>query len=168
MTENDYKLRQAHIDWMLEHADALTHAITLTLKPYCVIPTERGEMRDTLTPIAASRNFHHFLRRLNKSVFGHAAQRYDKSVVVLPMLEGRRTDKLLHYHCAFGFPTFLQDAAIDAKVRCAWQQTQFGNEQIKIKRMATTGWLSYMGKDIRSTADELDISNVRLPSASLA
>ena len=84
------------------------------------------------------------------------------------MLEGRRTDKLLHYHCAFGFPTFLSDAAIDAKVRCAWQQTQFGNEQINIKRMATTGWLSYMGKDIRSTADELDITNVRLPSASLA
>ena len=168
MTENDDKLRQAHIDWMLEYADALTHAVTLTLKPYCIIPTDRGEMRNTLTPLAASQNFHHFLRRLNTSVFGHAAQRYNKTVAVLPLLEGGRTGKLLHYHCAFGFPGFLTEAAIDSKVRCGWQQTQFGNEQIKIKPMVTTGWLIYMGKDIRSNADELDVANVCLPSASLA
>lgn len=169
MTENDFKIRQAHIDWMQQYANEFTHAATLTLKPYRVVPTARGEMRETITQSAASQDFSFFIRRLNASLFGHAAKRYGKSIVIMPTLEGLHNGKLLHYHCALGqFPTQLCEKAIEAKIREAWQKTRFGNEQVDVRRMATAGWLSYMGKEIRSNnADALDIANVRLPSASL-
>jgi len=169
MTHDDFKLRQAHIDWMEQYAGALTHAATLTLKPYRVVLTARGEIRDPITPLAASQDFGFFIQRLNASLFGHAAKRYGKSIAILPTLEGLQRGKLLHYHCAFGqFPTQHSDKAIEAKIREAWQKTRFGNEQVDVRRMATAGWLSYMGKEIRSNnADALDIANVRLPSASL-
>lgn len=169
MTENDFKIRQAHIDWMQQYANEFTHAATLTLKPYRVVPTARGEMRETITQTAASQDFGFFIRRLNASLFGHAAKRFGKSIAILPTLEGLQHGKLLHYHCALGqFPTQLCEKAIEAKIREAWQKTRFGNEQVDVRRMATAGWLSYMGKEIRSyNADALDVANVRLPSASL-
>ncbi len=105
----------------------------------------------------------HFINRLNCNLFNTAMRRNGASIAILPVLEGEATHKLLHYHCAIGnFPAALCDKAIAAKIKWAWQQTHFGNEQIDIQRIQTTGWLTYMGKEVgRKDACVIDWENLR-------
>ena len=169
MTEDQLLLRATCLEWMLKHADQFTHAVTLTLKPYRIVATEIGDVRQILTPIEAQTNFRHFLKRLNAEVYGNATKRFGRSVTVMPLLEGQATHKLLHYHCALGnFPVELCAKAIEAKIASAWHQTSFGNEQVDIQPMRTSGWLNYAGKEIGfRNADVIDWVNVRLTAASL-
>lgn len=169
MTENQIRIRAASLEWMHQHADQFTHAVTLTLKPYRLVAARNWDVRQVLTAIEAQTTFRHFLNRLNANTFGNAARRYGKSITAIPLLEGEATHKLLHYHCALGnFPTALCDKVINAKITNAWHQTPFGNEQIDIQPMRTTGWLNYAGKEIGfRDADVIDWANVRLPAASL-
>jgi hypothetical protein len=169
MTENQLLIRKASLEWMNENAEHLTHAVTLTLKPYRVVTTARGEFKQALTVIDAQRTFKQFLNRLNASVYKNAAKRCGKSVSVIPVIEGQATHKHLHYHCALGnFPATLCEKTIKAIIVSAWQQTEFGNEQIDIQPMQTIGWINYCGKEIGlKNADVIDWGNVRLPATSL-
>jgi hypothetical protein len=169
MTNDQLLLRAACFGFMQKHADRFSHAVTLTLKPYRIVASPVGDQRQVLTPIEASANFHHFLNRLNAELFGNAAKRFEKSVTAIPLLEGQATHKLLHYHCALGnFPIDLCEKGIAAKITSAWHLTAFGNAQIDIQPMRTSGWLNYAGKEIGfRNADVIDWENVRLPAASL-
>ena len=163
MTDNEYKQRKVTLDWMLEHADCYTHAVTLTMKQSRRILTDRGEMRDDLTVYSANANMRHFIRRVNCELFGNAAKRYGKSIAIVSSLEGVLTGKNLHYHCAIGnLPDRLCERAIEGSIRGAWLQTNFGNRQMHIERMQTNGWLNYMVKDIgRQNCEVLDWENKR-------
>ena len=169
MTENQLRQRAACFEWMLKHADQFSHAVTLTLKPYRIVATDKGDVCQVLTDIEAKNTLRQFLNRLNASLFGNAAKRHGKSVTVIALLEGTASKKLLHYHCALGnFPADQCEKAIDAKITSAWHLTAFGNEQVKIKPMQTAGWLTYSGKEIGfANADVIDWENVRLSAASL-
>ncbi len=169
MTERQLRQRAASIEWMLERADQFSHAVTLTLKPYRIVATDKGDVCQVLTDIEAKNTFRQFVKRLNISIFGNAAKRYGKSLNVIPMLEGKATKKSPHYHCALGgFPADLCEAAIAAKIASAWHLTAFGNEQVKVKPMQTSGWLTYSSKEIGLTeTDVIDWENVRLAAASL-
>ena len=121
-------------------------------------------MREGLTKYNAIANMRHFINRLNAALYGNAAKRYGKSIAILTVLEGGEgTGKLLHYHCAIGnLPQRLCDKAVEGSIRGAWLQTGFGNEQMHIERMQTTGWLGYMAKDLRTAdGDVVDWENVR-------
>ena len=164
MTDNEYRLRKATINWMLEQADSYTHAVTLTLKQARPVMTERGLIQDVLTKYSAIANMRHFINRLNAELFGNAAKRYGKSIAIVTVLEGGKgTGKNLHYHCALGnFPSRLSDRAIEGSIRGAWRQTNFGNEQMHIERIQASGWLSYMGKDVGDAdCDVVDWENTR-------
>lgn len=163
MTNNEIALRNATLEWMLQQADSYTHAVTLTLKPYRSTLTKNGEVREALTKDSASANMRHFINRLNVSLYGNAAKRYGKGITILATIEGEATNKLLHYHCAIGnLPDTNTDKEIQSKIKAAWEQTAFGNEQIDIQRMQTNGWLSYMGKEVGlRNADVVDWENVR-------
>lgn len=89
MTEDQLFIRAACLEWMLKYADQFTHAVTLTLKPYRVIATEFGDVRQALSSIEAKTNFRHFLNRLNANVYGNAAKRFGKSITAMPLLEGQ-------------------------------------------------------------------------------
>ena len=170
MTDNDRKFKKEALDWLLQSADSYTHAVTLTLKPYRIVLTENGQMREVLTRYEATRNFSYFLRRLNASLFGNSPKRYGKSISVLPMLEGEANQKLLHYHCALGnFPASLTEDEIQTKIVTAWHQTPFGNVQTDVQKMHTSGWLTYVAKELgRKNVDVIDLENMRqLPAASL-
>ena len=169
MNALDRTLHKTYLDWMLANADSYTHAVTLTLKPYRIVLTERGQFREALDEMKAQTNFRHFLNRLNANVFGNAAKRHGKSVSVLPILEGQISQKLLHYHCAMGnFRDDLPDAAIASIIQHAWQQTPFGNEQVLVEPMHSTRWVSYIAKELGSSNSvAFDLDNTRLPAASL-
>ena len=163
MTNNEIALQKATMEWMLQKADSYTHALTLTLKPYRTVLTERGEIREALTKDNASANMRHFINRLNASLYGNAAKRYGKSITILATVEGEATNKLLHYHCAIGnLPDTLNEQTIHCKIKAAWEQTNFGNQQVNIQRMQTSGWLGYMSKEVGlHNTDVVDWENVR-------
>jgi hypothetical protein len=170
MNTHRLKLRETQIKWMKENACHFTHAVTLTLKPYRTVINDRGQIRQALTVTEARRSFRLFLNLLNAAMFGHAAKRFKKSVAVIPVLEGQGTGKLLHYHCALGgFRDGMTEEQIRAVIVTLWRSTHFGNNQIDITPMVTSGWMEYMGKEIGiQDADVLDWENVRLPAVSLA
>ncbi len=170
MTSEQIALRKAYIDWLLQNADMYSHAATLTLKPYRIVLTENGQFCQNLSQHEAKQTFRFFINRLNASMFGNKAKKpYSKTIFALPIIEGGYTDKLLHYHCAFGnFPTQLSNDAINARIISAWKQTPFGNEQVDIKPMRNSGWISYISKEFGTSNTEVfDADNARLPNALL-
>jgi hypothetical protein len=169
MTENDIKIHNAYINWLAENSDNYSHAVTLTMKPYRNVLTPKGEIPELLTHYEAERNMRFFLTRLNAEVFGNHYKRRGKSLYALPVLEGVGGLTHLHYHCALGnFPQLLCETAIHAKIESAWKQTPFGNEQVCIKPMRDSGWVTYMGKEIGPhNTVAVDVHNARLPSTSL-
>jgi len=165
MTDENYRLRQATLDWLCAQKDSYTHALTLTMKQTRKLATERGDTFEKLTAYNASRNMRHFLNRLNVSLYGNAAKakRGGKSIRIVSALEGGITGKNFHYHCVIGnLPERLSDTHIGGLIRTVWQQTGFGNEQVDIQRLTTTGWMGYMVKELgRLSCDVIDWENVR-------
>ena len=165
MTNDEYRLKQATLDWMLERADGYTHALTLTMKQTRRVMTERGEVVERLTKYNASTNLRHFINRLNGSLFGNAAKakRGGKTVKLLGALESGVMGRNLHYHCIIGrLPERLTENERSGLIMAAWQQTNFGNEQIHIEQLKTTGWLSYMTKELgKLSCDIIDWENIR-------
>lgn len=74
MTDSEYKLRQATLNWMVAQAESYTHALTLTLKQSRKVKTERGELVERLTRYSATTNMRHFINRLNAALYGNAAK----------------------------------------------------------------------------------------------
>lgn len=163
MTEDQIQIRKASIEWMNQNKSLFTHAVTLTLKPYRVIQSERGRTVQKLSHIEAKQTLRFFLKRLNIALFRKAA-RFGKSVHVVPVLEGQVTNKLLHYHCAVGNIPQDMDASILKLLICdAWAKTPFGNKQADIQLINSTAWFAYMGKEIGiNDADVVDWENVRI------
>lgn len=163
MTEFERRQKLAVLQWMLQLGEGYTHAVTLTLKPYRSILTERGLIRESLTHYSAQSNMRHFINRLNASVYGNTAKRYGRSITLQPMLEGEATNKLLHYHCAVGnFPQTLSQDAITKKIESAWHQTAFGNKQVHVRPIYSNGWQHYINEDVGyKNADVLDSVNLR-------
>lgn len=86
-----------------------------------------------------------------------------KSIKLLGALEGGTTGDNLHYHCVIGrLPERLTNSERDYLIRSAWQQTSFGNEQVHIQTLTTTGWMGYMVKEVgKLSCDIIDWENVR-------
>ncbi|WP_246326945.1 hypothetical protein [Burkholderia guangdongensis] len=150
---------------MIQYAPYLTHAVTLTMKPYREIMTNKGLTTQRLTEIEAKENFRQFIRRLNAAVYGNAAKRFGTSVYVIPVIEGIVTDKLLHYHCMMGnFRGGVDEALIASAIRAAWLQTDFGNFEVDIKPLTSDGWIDYILKEVGiGDADNVDYGNVHVP-----
>lgn len=156
--------RQATTEWLLEHERYFTHAVTLTFKPYTTVMTERGQCNEQLTQEKATQNVRHFINRVNAELYGQNARRNGYSITLVGALEGEATGKHLHYHCAVGnLPANLSAAETYKKIASAWHLTRFGNEQVHVQAMTTTGWLGYISKDVgRMDTDVIDWENVRL------
>jgi hypothetical protein len=97
MTKNT-DIKTATRDWMLGYRSWMTHAVTLTMKQYRIIETDKGQTVQGLTADEARKNFRHFMSRLNRSMYGNGPKRH----YVIPVLEGMATGKNLHYHCVMG------------------------------------------------------------------
>lgn len=102
MTEDQKRIQQASIEWMVRHKDAFNYAVTLTLKSYRRLKNDRGQAVEQLSHFAAKSTLAYFVKRLNIALFGKAAKRFGRSVSIIPVLEGHGADKRLHYHCAIG------------------------------------------------------------------
>jgi hypothetical protein len=126
--------------------------------------TERGQCNEQLTQEKATQDVRHFINRVNAEFYGQNAKRNGYSITLVGAFEGEATNKLLHYHCAIGnLPANVSATEAYKKIASAWHLTRFGNEQVHVQAMTTTGWLGYICKDVgRMDVNVIDWENVRL------
>ena len=135
------------------------YAVTLTMKQG--IPADQyGRAYLRLTPERASQNLGHFLKLLNKRVYGSAHARYKHRIPVIPILEGG-TSKRLHYHLMIDCPRDELKPIYPELIRSLWGRTRWGHQQIDIQADADSGWINYISKlrDKPSFEDSIDWVN---------
>lgn len=103
----------------------------------------------------ASRNFRHFMNRVNRRIFGSASKRYGKKLQVFPVLESNADDRL-HYHILVDRPDRITAAEFDSLIREEWSQTTFGYHEVDVKPVHDDGWLSYLCKGRQKPGGLLD------------
>ena len=134
----DYKkIKNSFIEYASSIQWTNPHAITLTLK-------QRVD-NISINQIIASINFRHFLNRLNRWFFGNAAERYKKSIQVVPVIESNATTRL-HFHAAIERPEHINQIEFDNAIRHCWSKTKWGYNHIDIQPMTDNGWIEYISK----------------------
>ena len=136
------------------------YEVTLTLKQCIYIDHDRGRSRIALTKIDAEQNLRHFLNLLNKRIYGPSAQRHNKRVNVIPILEGGKATRL-HYHLLIDCPRDDLIDAFPAMIITAWRDTTWGYDQTHVSA-CDAGWISYITKlrDKPNFADAIDWTNL--------
>ena len=151
----DRQIQSETIRWMTKFDGRMQLAVTLTFKDY-VRPfrPDGSQGFQGLTPDLAWKTHNQFVARVNEALFGHAARRYDKTIICLPMLHGESTDKRLHLHCAIGDIPNHALAKFEGIARNAWKATMFGWDQVHFQWYRDEGWLRYMNHEL--TAGGMD------------
>ena len=102
--------------------------------------------------------FRHFMKLLNRAVFGAAFRRHGKRLRVLPVLEkGEVCSSSLrsgerapfgrwHIHCAIELPEHLTAAGLEKLIRHCWANVELGHGRILVRGGANAGWINYMLK----------------------
>ena len=139
-------------------------AVTLTLKQVVFAKNEAATVRVPISTDLASQNFRHFLNLLNRRVFGKSATRYQKSVNVIPVLEGGNGDKRFHYHAVIDCPRNDLAKEFPKMIAECWSKTQWGYTEIDIQPKADGGWINYMTKfrDKTDFGTSIDWMNVKV------
>jgi hypothetical protein len=133
--------------WIQTMANDFPLALTLTLKKSIVEKTPRGTVQRAITKQDCERITQRFQQKLNRAVFGHAAERHGKTLKYLPVVEGERSEKNLHLHFAIGgLPSHVRFNQFNALVCEAKKHVQHVDEQHKVD-LADSGWLEYITKE---------------------
>jgi hypothetical protein len=107
--------------------------------------------------------FRHFMKLLNRAVYGAAFCRYDKRLRVLPVIEKgevragglrsweRGTHGRWHIHCAIELPAHLDAVCLEKLIRHCWARVKLGYGRILVRDGANAGWINYMLKNRQKT-----------------
>jgi len=156
----DKRLRDSAIGFFEGYSSYLTHACTFPVRQYvngAEIPA--SQIWD---------NWEKFSKYLNRLIYGHAAKKHGKSLVILPTLEGELTRKNLHFHCAIGCTdrTYEFD---DLKqiINKAWRNMQWTYNNPYIVPFRSNNWIEYMCKEsVRIDLHSIDIVRCSIPAHS--
>ena len=161
----DTTLREAARHFLGNYRKYCTHAVTLTMKQTAWVRNSQGRSCIKLNEDRAHRTLRHAVNRLNRAFWLNAATRKGQTVLVLPFLEGKRYGNRLHYHLQVGnLPTGTTTEALRQALTEAWNNTEFGDEQMDVQALTGTHWLNYITKEIGTKdTDCVDWDNVRVP-----
>ena len=128
--------------------------LTLTLKQALKHPECREtKYRPIWYPIDEyqCRNaFRHFMKVLNRAVYGNAARRYGKQLRVLPILEKEEYGRW-HFHAAIKSPPHIGPDQFKAIIHKCWSKLDWGYRVIEVRPNADRGWINYMLKSRQKT-----------------
>ncbi len=134
--------------WLNSLASDYQYAATLTVKQSLPVLTDRGQHIRKLKRSDCDAIAHRFKLKLNRQVFGKAAERYQKSVNFLAVVEGERSGKNLHFHVALGnFPKHYRSNEIPALVKNAIIQVRELTHEHDVQIM-DSGWMEYITKEL--------------------
>jgi hypothetical protein len=154
------RLRQSIIDFVNFPSWRNPIAVTLTLKQRITILG--GSL--SINKDRCSQNFHHFLNRLNRQLFGNRARRYGKSIPVFSVIE-ESADSRTHIHSLIDRPESVSIEEYKALITHSWKETDWGYNHIHFDENPNEGWIWYMTKPSQKTEFDLSIdwTNYRKP-----
>ena len=116
--------------------------MTLTLKHQMRAADGRAVGLDELL---AKKNFRHFMKLLNRTVFGNANRNHDKRLLVIPALE-KDVHGRWHYHLAIEPPAHMGPEFFQVEIWTCWRRTFWGHDQMHFSATGNDHWLDYMLK----------------------
>ncbi len=134
--------------WLTGLRDEFQFAVTLTLKQLMPVLTTRGayvrKLRRADCDAIASR----FVQKLNRQAFGKSAERHNKSLRYLAVVEGQRSAKNLHLHFAIGgLPSTYQLNEFPRMVKNSVDQVKELDVEHDVQIM-DSGWTDYITKEL--------------------
>lgn len=136
-------------NWLSAISHDYPVAMTFTLKQTEVRQTPCGTHihrleRDDVERIAAR-----LIQKLNREVFGkRAAEKYQRTLKFIVVVEGERSKKRLHLHLAVGgFPEEMRYSRLDSIVVRAKSRVDQIDQQYKVD-LADSGWMEYISKEL--------------------
>ena len=140
--------KSAARDWLRGLSRNYPVALTLTLKQTVVIKTPVGEYKRRLVRDDCDKIAKRFIQKLNREVYGKAAERYGKSLKYLIVVEGERSNKNLHLHIAIGsLPTHVKFNHVSKLISTAKTHVAEIDEQYKVD-ITDSGWMEYISKEL--------------------
>lgn len=142
----------AHSTSPYEHIDAMQDAVRERLAAdydLAVVLTTKWEIK---TGEDAEALLGNFLNRLNESLFGNAAYRHGKHINVFSTIEGLRSNKRVHFNCAFELPANRTLDALKLKIEMCWREVN-GARDTKLTMNEiydADGWIRYTTKELRA------------------
>jgi hypothetical protein len=126
----------------------LAIALTLTLKQSEKIVNPRGISHRKITPDDARRAADHFLKMLDRQVYGHSARRHGKTLPRIVVLQGLKTDKRLHLHMAIGgLPPHVKLTQFRPHMLKAKSLVPLLDDEYDLQ-VADSGWIDYMDDEL--------------------
>jgi hypothetical protein len=138
LTEFEQKLQTALRAYLYEIPRRRPVAVSLTLRQQI--------KQQSIDLYEASKNFRHFMNRLNRKAFGNAACRFGKGLRVIPVLEH---DELVryHHHATIDQPSHLPFEEFKGAIEKCWLKTAWGYDQTHIVPVTNgPGWHRYITK----------------------
>jgi len=153
----DERLQAQTFDWMAQYDEHLTHACTFTLEQF----------DGNLTAEQAWRQWERFCKYLNRKLYGNAAKRYDKTLLILATLEGEISCKHLHIHAAIGcIDRDYSFEKLAALINATWREMKWAKHETDIRQYRDTGWLGYILKEsVRLDLSSVDLTKSCIPKA---
>jgi len=171
------KLQQAYRQHIEPYSNKIQFAVTLTLKQSALIRVRRFEnygdeyyeFREYLDEDKLRSTIRFFIALLTIEVYGNKSKHKNKKhwaqPLVIVVVEGRNTHKLVHLHLALGNIPATHTDNIAHHIEAAFQRCDFANKQRCVKPVTDgTGWLGYITKEVGYTDnDALDIVGSTIP-----
>jgi hypothetical protein len=152
----DEQLKIQTFDWMKQFDEHLTHACTFTFEQF----------DGNLTAEQAWQQWERFCKYLNRKIYGTAAKRNNKTLLILPVLHGEISYKNLHIHAAIGC---IDDRGYSFNelriiIERSWREMKWAKHETETVQYRDVGWIDYMLKE----SVRLDLSSVDLTRCCIA
>jgi hypothetical protein len=98
-----------------------------------------------LDELSAKKAFHHYMKGLNRKIYGAAFRHQRKRLRVIPILE-KSADGRWHYHVAIESPSFMYATSFGQVAMDLWLHTPLGYCHGDVAVNADDGWIAYMAK----------------------
>ena len=135
-------------NWLRGMSSDFQFAVTLTLKQSISVKTNYGQYVKKLQRKDCDAIALRFTQKLNRQVFGKAAERYSKGLRYLTVVEGERSCKNLHLHMAVGnFPKSISFIQFPIQVQNAVDLVSELDEQHDVQ-IFDGGWTDYITKEL--------------------
>lgn len=140
-------LKAATRAWLTSLSPEYPVALTLTLKQSVPVTTKVGSHKRRLTRDDCDRIAKRFVQKLNREVFGKAAERYGKHLKYIIVVEGGCSRENWHLHLSIGdLPSHVKFNQVSNLVKLAKSHVLEIDEQYKVD-ITDSGWMEYISKE---------------------
>lgn len=164
------------VNFLKSYTPFCTHALTMQMN----LPTlNASDAHMEYLHEQATKNVTHFINRVAYKAYGNGAKRKPNkySPLIITTIEGTLntydTNRTLHAHMAIGNiitpnSNIKTEEQLLATIKTEWLNTTYGNKNILVEKMHSTGWINYITKELyNGNMDCISWENTRIPHAAL-